>query len=434
MEITVVGLGKIGLPLAVQFASKGHLVRGVDLNQNVIDCVNAGIEPFPGEAGLDYRLSQSVQAGTLSATSNTKESVSYSDVVVVAVPLLVDKEGAPDFSALESATQAISNGLKPGTLVAYETTLPVGTTRNLLAPLLERGSGLIAGKEFSLVFSPERVMTGRVFEDLRKYPKLLGGIDQLSEEKGAQFYNAVLDFDSRPDLPKPNGVWKLGSPEAAEMAKLAETTYRDVNIALANQFAIHAEDIGVDVYQVIEACNSQSFSHIHSPGVAVGGHCIPVYPHLYLHGDPDATVVSASRSANKLMPEHVIDRVQSELGTLTGLKVLVLGLSYRGGVKESAFSGTWDLVKIIAERAAHPLVHDPMYSSEEIAALGLSPYNFGEPCDVVIVQADHDSYKNITPNDIQGAKFIVDGRNILSRNVKSAIKTHVLGVGNKLSH
>src|SRR5262249_32287279 len=156
----------------------------------------------------------------------------------------------------------------------YETTLPVGTTRNRWAPMLEEGSGLTAGKDFFLVFSPERVLTGRVFADLRRYPKLVGGIDAESARHGVEFYQAVLDFDDRSDLNRANGVWDLGSAEASELAKLAETTYRDVNIGLANQFARFADTVGVDVTKVIEACNTQPYSHIHSPGIAVGGHCI----------------------------------------------------------------------------------------------------------------------------------------------------------------
>ena len=164
--------------------------------------------------------------------------------------------------------------------------------------MLEQGSGLVAGDGFHLVFSPERVLTGRVFADLRKYPKLVGGFSRGCEERGIAFYESVLDFDERTDLPRANGVWPMGSAEAAEMAKLAETTYRDVNIGLANQFAKFADKNGIDVYAVIEACNSQPYSHIHQPGIAVGGHCIPVYPRLYLHNDPDATIVAAAREAN----------------------------------------------------------------------------------------------------------------------------------------
>lgn len=429
MKITVVGLGKIGLPLAVQYASKGHFVQGVDINSQTVNLVNAGIEPFPGERELGSGLREQVDAGRLSATTQTGTAVSMSEVVVVAVPLFVDNKALPDFKAMDSATLEIGKGLKKGTLVSYETTLPVGTTRSRLTPILERESGSKAGKDFFVVFSPERVLTGRVFADLRRYPKLVGGIDPLSESKGVEFYEAVLDFDARPDLPRPNGVWSLGTAEAAELAKLAETTYRDVNIGLANQFALHAEQVGVDIYQVIEACNSQPFSHIHQPGVAVGGHCIPVYPHLYLSGDSSATVVSSARTANKAMPIHLVEKVDRELGTIKGKKIVILGLAYRGGVKESAFSGAWDLCSLINAKGGFPLVHDPLYSEAEMRALGLTPYQMSEPCDAVILQTNHEEYKTLQIEDFPGLRFLADGRNFAPEDLKSKVKTYVLGKG-----
>jgi nucleotide sugar dehydrogenase len=276
MKIAVVALGKIGLPLAVQFAKKGHHVIGCDVNQKTVDLVNAGTEPFPGEDHLAQFLSETVKSGHLTATTDTTAAVSQSDAVVIVVPLFVDEEGIPDFGWMDAATEKIAQGLKPGSLVSYETTLPVGTTRNRFAPALEKGSGLVAGKDFHLVFSPERVLTGRVFADLRKYPKLVGGVNDESTKAGVKFYEAVLDFDDRADLTEKNGVWDLGTAEASEMAKLAETTYRDVNIALANQFAIFAEGANIDIAKVIAASNSQPYSHIHQPGIAVGGHCIPI--------------------------------------------------------------------------------------------------------------------------------------------------------------
>jgi nucleotide sugar dehydrogenase len=429
LRITVVGLGKIGLPLAAQYANKGHFVTGADISEATVETVNRGHEPFPGEFGLEQILSDSVRAGTLKATTKTTEAVSQSNVVVVAVPLFVDSNAEPAFSAMDAASRDIGRGLKAGSLVAYETTLPVGTTRNRLVPILERESGLVAGKDFFVVFSPERVLTGRVFEDLKKYPKLVGGIDPDSESKGIEFYEAVLDFDERKDLPKPNGVWPLGSAEAAEMAKLAETTYRDVNIALANQFATYAEKIGVDIYEVIQACNSQNFSHIHQPGVAVGGHCIPIYPHLYLHGDPDATVVSASRLANKSMPRHAVQLLNQGLGSLAGKKIVILGLTYRGGVKEHAFSGAWDLVDEVTAIGGIPLVHDPMYTRQEITELGLAPFELNQPCDGIIFQSNHAEYAQLISQNFPGAKFLVDGRNSTNDSLRSNIPHSIIGVG-----
>ncbi len=411
MQICVVALGKIGLPLAVQFASKGHRVLGADIDERIVDLVNAGTEPFPGEAHLDTMLKQVVQDGLLTATTDTAAAVAESDAVVLVVPLFVDADGVPDFGPMDAATRAVAAGLRPGTLVSYETTLPVGTTRNRWAPMLEAGSGLTAGQDFALVFSPERVLTGRVFADLRRYPKLVGGIDETSAAKGVAFYRATLAFDDRPDLDRPNGVWDLGSAEAAELAKLAETTYRDVNIGLANQFARYADSIGVDVAKVIEACNTQPYSHIHRPGIAVGGHCIPIYPRIYLWNDPTATVVSAAREANTAMPAYAVDLLQAALGDLSGVAVLVLGASYRGGVKETAFSGVFPTVAELRRRGATPYVADPMYAAEELEALDL-PAHRGEPVTAAIIQADHAEYRALTPADLPGVEVLVDGRRV----------------------
>ncbi|MGN6574199.1 MAG: nucleotide sugar dehydrogenase [Nocardioides sp.] len=411
MRICVVALGKIGLPLAVQFATKGHTVVGADIDPRVVDLVNAGTEPFPGEAGLGEAMTRVVGEGLLSATTDVSAAVAQSEAVVLVVPLFVDADGTPDFRAMDAATRDVAAGLQPGTLVSYETTLPVGTTRTRWAPMLAEGSGLAAGEDFHLVFSPERVLTGRVFADLRRYPKLVGGIDEASARAGIDFYEAVLDFDERPDLDRPNGVWDLGSAEAAELAKLAETTYRDVNIGLANQFARYAGSIGVDVMKVIEACNTQPYSHIHLPGIAVGGHCIPVYPRLYLWNDPDATVVSAARAANASMPAYAVDLLAAAIGDLVGVSVLVLGASYRGGVKETAFSGVYGAVAELRARGANAFVSDPMYTAEELEGLGLPPHR-GEPMTAAVIQADHAEYRSLTPDDLPGVDVLVDGRRV----------------------
>ncbi|MFC1416591.1 nucleotide sugar dehydrogenase [Streptacidiphilus cavernicola] len=409
MNICVVALGKIGLPLAVQFAAKGHRVFGADVNETVVEQVNAGVEPFPGEAGLDRRLKAAVDAGLLTATTDTTAAVARADAVVIVVPLFVDAEGVPDFGWMDAATKAVAAGLRPGTLVSYETTLPVGTTRGRWAPQLAEGSGLVAGRDFHVVFSPERVLTGRIFEDLRRYPKLVGGIDEASAAHGVEFYRQVLDFDERADLPRPNGVWDLGSAEASELAKLAETTYRDVNIGLANQFARFADRAGIDVKKVIEACNTQPYSHIHQPGIAVGGHCIPIYPRMYLWNDPAATVVRSAREANAAMPQYAVDLLAAAYGDLDGVGVLVLGAAYRGGVKETAFSGVYPTVEALRARGAVPYVSDPMYTAAELTAHGLPPHA-GERVTAAVLQTDHAEYRELAPADLPDVTVLVDGR------------------------
>jgi len=427
VKICVVALGKIGLPLAVQFASKGHEVIGVDVNAMTVAAVNAGSEPFPGETDLQVKLAAAVSAGTMTATTDFAKAVPDADAVVVVVPLFVDGEGTPDFGWMDAATRDIAANLTSGTLVSFETTLPVGTTRGRWTPMLEEGSGLREGSDFHVVFSPERVLTGRVFADLRKYPKLIGGLSKAGAQRARDFYEAVLDFDERPDLERANGVWDLGSVEASELAKLAETTYRDVNIGLANQFARFAADNTIDIYQVIEASNSQPYSHIHRPGIAVGGHCIPIYPRLYLWNDPAATVVSAAREANADMPAYTVGLLEGAYGDLTGARVVVLGAAYRGGVKETAFSGVFPTVEVLTQRGAVVTVHDPMYSADELAALGLQAYESGSPVDAAVLQADHGEYRDLRPGDLPGIRVLMDGRRFTDPADWAGVTHRVIG-------
>ncbi|MBF0971470.1 MAG: nucleotide sugar dehydrogenase [Actinomyces graevenitzii] len=430
MRIAVVALGKIGLPLAVQFASKGHEVIGVDVNPRTVELVNEGKEPFPGEAHLAEKLAELVPAGRLRATTDYAEAIPGVDAVVVVVPLFVnDETWQPDFGWMDEATKSLAAHLTPGTIVSYETTLPVGTLRGRFKPMIEQISGLEEGRDFTLIFSPERVLTGRVFADLRRYPKLVGGLSEDGTRRGIALYQQLLDFDVREDLPKPNGVWDMGSAEAAEMAKLAETTYRDVNIGLANQFAVYADKIGVDVQRVIDACNSQPYSHIHRPGIAVGGHCIPVYPRLYLSTDPDASVVRTARSFNATMPQYVVDRAKEILGDLTGLRVVVLGASYRGKVKETAFSGVFPTVDALRAAGAQVLVQDPMYTDEELEGFGWQPYHLGENVDVAIVQADHPEYSKLTPADLPGVRLLLDGRRVTNPALFVGVPRITIGGG-----
>lgn len=428
MRVAVVAMGKIGLPLAVQFASSGHEVIGVDVNEKTVDLINQAKEPFPGEAHLQEKLSELVPAGKLRATTDYADAIPDADAIVLVVPLFVnDETWQPDFGWMDQATRSLAEHLTPGTLISYETTLPVGTTRNRWKPLIEEVSGLKEGEDFHLVFSPERVLTGRVFQDLRRYPKLVGGLSTAGTQAAVKFYESVLQFDERPDLPRENGVWDMGNAEAAEMAKLAETTYRDVNIGLANQFAVYADKVGIDVQKVIDACNSQPYSHIHRPGIAVGGHCIPVYPRLYLSTDPDASVVRTARTYNAGMPEYVVSRVEEVLGDLKDVKVAVLGASYRGAVKETAFSGVFATVDSLRKRGAKVLVHDPMFSDEELAGFGWDAYHLGEEVAAAIVQADHAEYKTISANDLPGIKLLFDGRRVTDPELWKGTPRMVIG-------
>jgi len=421
VRAVVVALGKMGLPLATYIARAGHEVVGCDVSAATVDLVNAGQVPFPGEDGLDDALAQVVADGRLRATTDTTAAVADTPDLVVAVPpLYVDAQARPDWRNIDAACAAIGRGLRPGTLVSIETTVPVGTTRSRVAPELEAASGLRAGSDFHVVFSPERVSSGHAFRDLDTYPKLVGGLDADGEARAVSLYRGFIGAEVRP----------MGSAEAAELTKLAETTYRDVNIAYANELARYADRLGLDLGSVIEAANSQPYSHIHRPGVAVGGHCIPVYPHFLLAGDPSARLPRVGREINDAMPSYAVDLLEAALGgSLQGATVLILGVAYRGGVKETAFSGAAALRDELRARAATALATDPLYDDAELVAAGYDPWPVGAPVDGAIVHTDHEQYRTLGPADVGGAHVVVDGRGVLAPEAFAAAGVRVLRIG-----
>ena len=404
MRAVVVALGKIGLPLAAKIALAGHEVVGCDIDPAVVELVSSGRAPFPGEAGLEEAVAQTVADGRLRASTDTVAAVGEgADLVVAVPPLVVDEAARPDWRVLDSVVRDIGRGLRPGTVASVETTIPVGTIRSRVAPVLEAESGLRGEHDFFTVHSPERVYSGRIFDDLETYPKLVGGLSAEGEKRAAGLYSEFLGVEVR----------RLGSAEAAEMTKLAETTYRDVNIALANEFARFADRHDIDVGLVIDAANSQPFSHIHRPGVAVGGHCIPVYPRFYLDGAPAARLPAAAREVNESMPAYAVELLAEALGAeIRGTRILILGVTYRGGVKEVAFSGAFPLARELRARGSTPVASDPLLSDPELEALGFEPWQ-GEAVDGAILQADHEDFRRLTPSELPGVRAIVDGRDVL---------------------
>lgn len=413
MNVCVIGLGKIGLPLAVHFAKMGNSVIGSDINKTTVDLINSGREPFPEEENLQLFLGEVIKSQKLRATTDNMDAVSKSDVVIVVVPLFVDANANPDFKAMDAVTRDIGKALRKGMLISYETTLPIGTTRERFLPVLEELSGLKAGIDFNLVFSPERVLTGRVFSDLRKYPKIVGGVTESCTQAGVEFYSKAIEFDVRTDLSKPNGVWAMDSSESSEFVKLAETTYRDVNIGLANQFSKYATERNLNVYDIIAAANSQPFSHLHAPGISVGGHCIPIYPQFYLWNDPDASIVAAARAVNRGMPEFYVSKLENQLGGLEGKSILVLGASYRAKVKETAFSGAFNVRDSLLSRNARVFFMDPLYEKDELRDLGFDPDFDSTSIEGIILHTEHEEFQDLDLSIFPRLKCLLDGRNFL---------------------
>lgn len=423
--VAVVGLGKIGLPLAVQYAQHGYQVIGCDLNPAVVAGVNAGQSHVLEEPGMAEIVAQLVAEGRLSATIETTAAVAKASVVVVIVPVVVDDQRQVGLASILGASRAIGAGLRPGTLVCYETTLPVGTTRTKLRHALEQASGLTAGEDFSLAYSPERVSSGHIFRDLATYPKVVGGLNAASLAAAVAFYSSALDAP----------ILSVKSTDDAEFVKLIETTYRDVNIALANEYARFADQRGLDVATAIAAANTQPYSHIHAPGVGVGGHCIPVYPYFLLAGDtqeaPTLTLPRRARTINDAMAEYAAQRVAAGLGSLAGAPVLLLGVAYRGDVRETAFTSAWLLQAALREQGAIVYADDPLYTAEELAALGYIPLPTDQMGEIraIVAQAAHRAYATFDLAPFAACRVVLDGRHALNQAAVEAHGMRYLRIG-----
>jgi nucleotide sugar dehydrogenase len=420
--VAVIGLGKIGLPLAIQYVQHGRRVIGCDINPQVVEAINAGRNHVHEEPELEDLVASAVAQGQLSATTDTAAAVRQAAVVVVIVPVIVDQAHGMDFRSIDAATHAVGAGLTPGTLVIYETTLPTGTTAGRLRMILEEQSGLKAGSDFLLAYSPERVSSGHIFRDLATYPKVVGGINEASRDSAHTFYRSVLDAE----------IICMTNTDEAEFVKLIETTYRDVNIALANEFAHYADTHGLDVIAAIAAANTQPYSHIHAPGVGVGGHCIPVYPYFLLHGATEGlTLPRQARLINDEMARYTAERIESEIGSLAGQAVLILGVAYRGDVREVAFTSAKLLREALLERDARVFAEDPLFSDQELEALDyqpLRPEHRGE-IRAIIVQAAHQTYQSLDFSQYTNCRVVLDGRRALRPEAITAAGMRYLSIG-----
>lgn len=408
--VAVIGLGKIGLALAGWYLDRGLRVIGCDILATRVEGV-AESEIARREPGLATALRQGITDGRFTTTMDARAAARDASTIIVVVPVTAAADGAIDQRALEGAAESVSAGVRDGALIILETTVPVGTTRRLF------GS---AARRCAVAYSPERVSVGQIFRDLRTYPKIVGGIDERSLGRAVGFYEAGLD--GAPVTP-------VGSLETAEFVKLVETTYRYVNIALANEFAVAAERQGIDAPTAIAAANSQPYSHIHSPGIGVGGSCIPVYPFLFEAGAPDARVVPAARDVNVSMPGRAVEKLRTELGSLEGKRVLLLGISFRPGAKESSHSPAFDLRTLLAKAGASVAAYDPMYGAEETRALGLEPADLGATYDAVVLVTAHPELLDLDILQRARPAVVVDGRNAWSSAGIERLGIRYHGVG-----
>ncbi|MFB2622468.1 MULTISPECIES: nucleotide sugar dehydrogenase [Methanothermobacter] len=403
-RIAVFGLGHIGLPTAALFARAGFDVTGVDISTETVEKVNIGKSPVP-EPGLDELVAEVVGKGKLRATVDGVSAAEESNVMVVVVPTPVNSDNTSDLSAVISATETISEGLKKGDLVIIESTVPPGACENVVLPILEK-TGLRASRDFGLAYTPERALPNNTLHEMQNNARVIGGIDGKSADMAAQLYGKVTRGE----------VIVVDDIITAEMVKLMENTYRDTNIALANELAVICESLGIDAIKAIEAANHHPRVNLHTPGPGVGGHCLSIDPYFIVemaekHGVP-ARLIRTAREVNESMPFHVLDIIRDALESagrdLKGSRVGVLGVAYKGDVADARETPTRPLVAALISEGAEVVVNDPHVDPVLIKEMGVEPVSLEEALesDCVVLMTDHSEYLEITPEMIVGGIFI----------------------------
>ncbi len=427
MRITVVGGGRMGLPLACVFAKHGATVTVADVNPNIVAQICAGVSPYE-EPGLAELMRDLHESGRLGATTDTQNAVAESVAVVVIVPAHLTPEREIDYSVLASASADIGAGIKPGTLVVYETTVSVGGTRRNLIPILEEQSGLKAGDEFLVAYSPERVKANLVLSRLESTPKVIGGLNPRSNTRAAELYSKYLRAP----------VDDVGSLEAAESAKLLGMLYRDVNIALANELAAFCELAGVDFGRIRSAANSDGEANLLLPGLGVGGHCTPVYPYFLTRESRrlgmTQRISEAAREINDGQPARQLERLAAYWRPLQGQRVHIQGLGFRPGVKVDTLSPAYELRDQLADRGAVVTIEDPFYSDDELRHSGFEPGTV-EGAGAVVLNTAHPQFAD--PDFLSwktaGVETVLDGRNFWSQDKAESASLLYFGIGRSSS-
>ena len=422
--VGVVGLGYVGLPLAVEKAKAGFKTIGFDVQQEKVDLVNQG-HNYIGDV-VDDDLVKLVNAKQLSATSDFS-FVKDVDFIAICVPTPLDSHQQPDISYVKDSTIAISRYLKPGTMVVLESTTYPGTTEELIKPILEEGSGLTCGEDFYLGFSPERVDPGNKQFKTKNTPKVVGAIGKDATEVIAKMYREVLVGD----------VHEVSSPAVAEMEKILENTYRNINIGLVNELAILCDRMNISLWEVVDAAKTKPYGfQAFYPGPGLGGHCIPLDPYYLTWKAREygfhTSMIEASMMINDKMPEYCVDRAAKVLNrakkALNGSKVLVLGVAYKADIDDYRESPAIDVIEILQREGANVDFFDPYipkfraHGKEYVGIADISPEVISS-YDIVFVAAAH---TNVDYDMIeQNAQAIFDSKNAM-KDVKNRDKIEVL--------
>jgi len=419
-SLCVIGMGYIGLPTASIFASNGISVTGMDINKDIIDGLRAGkLHIF--EPGLRGLVMDTLETGQLKVEYEVKPA----DAFIIAVPTPFYDDKRADMRAVISAAEEIVPHLKPGNLVILESTSPPQTTVDILAPILER-SGMKAGEDFLLAYSPERVLPGQILQELVNNARVIGGISQASAEAGRDLYRKFVKGDI-----------VLTDATTAELVKLMENTSRDINIAIANEFSRLAQQFDVDIWEAVSIANLHPRVKILRPGVGVGGHCISVDPWFLVEAAPDMSkLIKTARQVNDEQPEFVAAVIDKMSNGLKGKVVAILGLSFKPNVDDIRESPAVKLARQIAKLGAEVYAYEPFRTNASIEGIHQAKDLEGAltKADVIVLAVGHDQFKELDPQLVRGmtpAKMVFDAVNVWNKPSWETAGFHFSGLARK---
>ncbi|MDW7651302.1 MAG: UDP-N-acetyl-D-mannosamine dehydrogenase [Bacillota bacterium] len=413
-KICVIGLGYIGLPTAAVLADSGHSVVGVDTNTHAINEINHGrihiSEPF-----LEEKVAAAVKEGRLRAVSVPEPA----DAFIIAVPTPFTSEKTADLSFVQSAAESLVPYVRKGSLVILESTVPPRTTLDVLLPVLQK-SGLKVGEELLVAFCPERVLPGRILEELIHNSRVVGGVDERSAIAAKELYSSFVQ-----------GEVFTTDATTAEMTKLMENTFRDVNIALANEFALIAEKTGVNVWDAIHFANNHPRVNILQPGPGVGGHCIAVDPWFIVEQAGNlAKLIRSAREINDGMPHHVVSTIRELVAGIVSPKVALLGLTYKPNVDDCRESPALEIAKYLQDTDCQVVAYDPLAKGCKTAPLSEALHR----ADLLVLLVNHDEFRFINPAKVAPLvrrKVVFDTRNALDREAWESAGFSVVMLGER---
>lgn len=413
-KICMIGIGYVGLPTAAMFASKGHKVIGYDLNKKAVDALNRG-EIIIEEPGLLELVKEGVASGNLSATTSCPSDC---DVYIIAVPTPINEDKTADMSYVESATRAIVPHLKKGCIVILESTSPPRTVEDLMLPILKE-TGLELGEELLVAHSPERILPGKVIEELRTNSRIVGGINEKSSLEVKKVYESIVE-----------GEIFITTSTTAEMCKVMENTFRDVNIALANELAKISEELGVNAFEVIRLANHHPRVNILSPGPGVGGHCIALDPWFLVEKSQNAKLIKQARLINDSMPQFVFDKIKNILGGFNGQTIALFGVTYKPNIDDIRESPVMHLLHMLKKENVKVNVCDP-HAKEQVNN-NMDIYEAVKDASIMVLGVNHDEFKQLDFSKIFTLlkdKNILDTRNFFNREeiIKNNINYYLLG-------